>query len=60
LAEWELIHEVERDNPFRFLSSRLPSGCLAIFGQAAHAPFGTVSIKDRQLAGESIKRKLSA
>ena len=58
-ANWQVIHTVDRDNPYKVeLSSlRRPDGknTYLAFGKAANTPFGTVSNVDKRKIGEALR-----
>ena len=58
-ASWQVIHTVDRENPYNVELSnlRLPDGKTThlVFGKAANTPFGTVSNEDKRKIGEGLK-----
>jgi hypothetical protein len=60
LDAWEVVVTIERKNPFRAFGTGIVSTSghpsLAIFGQAANTPFGTLSWADRVEVGRGVLR----
>ena len=58
-ASWQVIHTVDRENPYNVELSnlRLPDGKTThlAFGKAANTPFGTVSNEDKRKIGEGLR-----
>lgn len=64
LGEWQMVHRIERINPFTVHALRVAvvphRPTLLVFGRAANLPFGTVSRADKLKIGEVIGTALHA
>lgn len=62
VTDWTTVHSIPRKRPYIIQSQRVRlddrKNTNIVFGQAAQKPFGTISVEDKKMIGDTIRRHL--